>query len=159
MAPDLDPVSNVFFQLYLFLNLHILVLLPSRIWFALMSRSIWPILTQPWLHLFCALIVLQFSPTFSNPVCVLTFLHSGDVSYTPTHTQRPPGGLSLGVGYQRELQLPTWLRAVLPCCAHLRRKWNVERRPASVLAWVIILSFQDNYNDNYRGLWRKSPYV
>lgn len=89
----------------------------------------------------------------------LTFLHSGDLSYTPTHPQRPPGGLSLGVGYQRELQLPGWLWAVLPCCAHLHRKWNLERRPASVLAWVTSLYLNDNYNGNYRGLSRKSPYV
>lgn len=69
--------------------------------------------------------------------------HSGDVSHTPTHTQRSAGGLSPGVGYQRELQLSIWLRAVLPCRAHLRGEWDVGRRPASVLAWVPI----------YRWLW------
>lgn len=85
------------------------------------------------------------------------YLNSGDVSYAPTHTQRPPGGLSPGMGYQRELQLSAWLRAVLPCCAHLHREWDMERRPASVLAWVTILYFHYNYNDDNRGLltWLK----
>lgn len=64
--------------------------------------------------------------------------YSGDMSYTPIHPQRPPWGLSPGVGNQRELHLFTRLWAVFSCCANLHRERDVERRLASVLAWVII---------------------
>ena len=60
------------------------------------------------------------------------------MSYTPSHSKRPSGGLRARVGNQRELQLSTWLRAVLSCRAHLHGQRDLERRPASVLAWVTI---------------------
>lgn len=70
-----------------------------------------------------------------------TFLHSGDVSPAPSCSQRSAGGLGVWVGHQRDLPLPTWLWALLPRRPHLRGKRNVERRSASVPAWVIGVSF------------------
>lgn len=87
--------------------------------------------------------MLCITPLYFSLLCLCThFSTSGHVSFTPTCAQRPPGGLRLWVGHQCELQLPAWLWAVLPCCAHLCWEWDMERRPASVPAWVTISYFK-----------------
>lgn len=75
-----------------------------------------------------AALVSQGSPS-TPPTLVSPSYH---VQATPAHPQRESGGIRLHVGLKRDVRLPGGVPALPARGAHLRGKWVLDRRAASV---------------------------